>query len=226
MNSLDLDEAMFLHSHLTDIIGQEACPPCNQVPDSDISPKVMTLLKYLVQEYKEDMLGVVFVKERSTAAILALLISSHSLTQQHFRAEPFVGESNLARRQTVADLADTKAQRAALLDFRSGKINLLVCTSVLEEGVDVSSMNLVIRFDDPANFRAFIQSRGRARMFESKFVLMCVEDDPEAKYERWRGLEAEMKAKYMDDQRQIALQVENEDIDEEYDEFLSSDVTG
>lgn len=84
----------------------------------------------------------------------------------------------------------------------------------MEEGVDISSMNLVIRFDEPANFRAFIQSRGRARMVESKFVLMCRIDDPEAKYEKWRSLEVEMKAKYMDDRRRIAQQIEDEEIEE------------
>jgi endoribonuclease Dicer len=47
-----------------------------------------------------------------------------------------------------------------------------VATQVLEEGVDVPSCHLVIRFDLPATARGFIQSRGRARMPNSDYVLL------------------------------------------------------
>ena len=43
---------------------------------------------------------------------------------------------------------------------------------MLEEGLDVQSCNLVIRFDLSATICSFIQSRGRARMQNSDFVCM------------------------------------------------------
>ena len=53
---------------------------------------------------------------------------------------------------------NTKKQDEVLEKFRGGKLNLVVSTSVLEEGVDVPKCNLVIRFDFPQNFRSYIQS--------------------------------------------------------------------
>ena len=51
-------------------------------------------------------------------------------------------------------------------------MNIIVATSILEEGLDVQTCNLVIRFDPSATVCSFIQSRGRARMQNSDFLLM------------------------------------------------------
>ena len=37
--------------------------------------------------------------------------------------------------------------------FRSGQTNVVVATAVIEEGVDVRSCNLVVKFDFPQTFR-------------------------------------------------------------------------
>jgi ERCC4-related helicase len=224
--SLEVEEEVFLYQLLSRIMGEPITLPYPEVRDRSLSEKARTLMKYLNEEYEEELTGIIFVKERGTAAILAHLISNHPLTHTNYSAKPFVGTSNFARKKTLVDLGDIKTQNEALADFRSRKNNLLVCTSVMEEGVDVSTMNLVIRFDEPQNFRAFIQSRGRARMVESKFVLMCDENDPASTYQKWKRLEEEMKAKYMDDMRQIAQRVEEEDEEEAYEEVLREESTG
>lgn len=224
--SSEIEEEIFLYRLLLAVVGENITRPCSGVEDCEISPKAMLLLGYLQQEYTEHLTGIIFVKERSTATILSHLISNHPITHQRFAAQPIVGSSSFARKQTLVDLADLKAQNAALADFRSGKANILVCTSVMEEGMDISLTNLVLRFDEPSNFRSFIQSRGRARTVESKFVLMCGQDDPASKLPKWEELEAEMKSKYMDEMRQVAQRVEDEEEDEGYDEFLFSDATG
>jgi ERCC4-related helicase len=226
MASLQTEEQIFLFKLLSSAVDERSSVPCHELEESHLSPKATSLLRYLEAEYTENMLGIIFVKERSTAAILANLISCHPLTHR-YSAAPFVGSSNFAQRESLADLADIKAQDAALADFRAGKNNLLVCTSVMEEGVDVSSVSLVIRFDEPANFKAFIQSRGRARMVESRFVLMCGENDPAGKYQKWKELEAEMKARYMDEMRQVAERITDGNLHEETsDEYIAHGVTG
>lgn len=52
------------------------------------------------------------------------------------------------------------------------QVNIIVATSMLEEGLDVQSCNLVIRFDPSTTVCSFIQSRGRARMQDSVFLLL------------------------------------------------------
>ena len=47
----------------------------------------------------------------------------------------------------------------------------LVCTDVLEEGIDITQCNLVIRFDEIVVFRSWVQSKGRARFVTFYFTL-------------------------------------------------------
>ncbi|KAE8724485.1 Dicer-like protein 4 [Hibiscus syriacus] len=54
----------------------------------------------------------------------------------------------------------------------SGNLNLLVATKVGEEGLDIQTCCLVIRFDLPETVASFIQSRGRARMPVSEYAFL------------------------------------------------------
>ncbi|KAL9242481.1 hypothetical protein vseg_016474 [Gypsophila vaccaria] len=65
-----------------------------------------------------------------------------------------------------------KSMSHILEEFRSGKLNLLVATKVGEEGLDIQTCCLVIRFDLPETLASFIQSRGRARMPQSEYAFL------------------------------------------------------
>ena len=52
------------------------------------------------------------------------------------------------------------------------QLNLLVATKVGEEGLDIQTCCLVIRFDLPETVASFIQSRGRARMPLSEYAFL------------------------------------------------------
>lgn len=54
----------------------------------------------------------------------------------------------------------------------SSQVSIIVATSILEEGLDVKSCNLVVRFDPSVTVCSFIQSRGRARMQGSEYLLL------------------------------------------------------
>lgn len=53
--------------------------------------------------------------------------------------------------------------RETMEKFNEGALNVLIATSVVEEGLDVSTCNLVICLNELATVKAFIQMRGRAR---------------------------------------------------------------
>ncbi|XP_042491944.1 endoribonuclease Dicer homolog 4 [Macadamia integrifolia] len=65
-----------------------------------------------------------------------------------------------------------KIMNSIVEKFRSGELNLLVATKVGEEGLDIQTCCLVIRFDLPDTVASFIQSRGRARMPQSEYAFL------------------------------------------------------
>ncbi|KAK5719831.1 Dicer-like protein 2 [Elasticomyces elasticus] len=155
---------------------------------------------------------VIFAKERATVGGLCHILRLSRTLAPLYSVGSFVGTSTFDRRGTVADLADPRQQTQDLLDFRKGTKNLMVATSVLEEGIDVRECNLVINFDAPDTLIGFVQRRGRARMEQSKYYVLAAEDDTKIDPGKWQSQEDRMKREYMDALRQ---RVEAESLDEE-----------
>lgn len=147
------------------------------------------------------MLTFISVKERATAVLLAHILALHPEVSKKFRTGTMVGLSCVPGvKKQLLDLPETRGV-LSLEAFRSGKMNLLVATNVLEEGIDVPACNMVICVDKPSHLRSFIQRRGRARMRESRLYLFLDEQsDAPSNYE---DLEAEMKRHYDDDMREL-----------------------
>jgi ERCC4-related helicase len=61
--------------------------------------------------------------------------------------------------------------RGVLSDLRRGEINVLIATSVVEEGVDVQACSFVLVFDTLKNIKSYIQMKGRARQKDAKFFV-------------------------------------------------------
>ena len=201
--------------------------PGRPIVQNTVSSKVNALIEFLMDEHKSGFSGIIFVQRRCTAVVLATLLSTEPRIAGEYKVSPYLGQAAHTKGNNLSEIADSKLQREALSGFRGGTEDLLVATSVLEEGIDVSATNLVIRFDLPPNLRSYIQSRGRARSKESKFVMMLANAGPSAIINKWNDLEEEMKALYTQEMREIARRLEEEDaIEESSDRVLEVERTG
>ncbi|KAL3355451.1 hypothetical protein AABB24_019498 [Solanum stoloniferum] len=139
-----------------------------------LSSKVNCLLESLL-EYRDrkDLRCIIFVERIVTAIVLQSLLNELLPERSGWRTEYTAGHISVLQSQS------RKKQNKIVEEFRKGLVNIIVATSILEEGLDVQSCNLVIRFDPSATVCSFIQSRGRARMQNSDFLLMVRDgDDP------------------------------------------------
>jgi superfamily II DNA/RNA helicase len=59
-----------------------------------------------------------------------------------------------------------------LQNFRTGSINVLVATSVVEEGIDVPEANVILLYDSMKDSVELCQRYGRARAHESSIVIL------------------------------------------------------
>ncbi|KAL1827714.1 hypothetical protein ACET3Z_006126 [Daucus carota] len=142
------------------------------VLDGYLSTKVICLFESLLERRElEDLRCIVFVKRVITANVLCRLLNVLLPDLTGWKTEYMAGNN------TPLQLQSRKAQNKIVEEFRKGTVNIIVATSILEEGLDVQSCNLVVRFDLSATVCSFIQSRGRARMQNSEFLLLVKSGD-------------------------------------------------
>ena len=102
---------------------------------------------------KPDGKVLIFTEYRDSVARLVSLLNLHDGVE----ADAFIGQSSRGKQKGMTQ----KQQLAQLQRFRSGEINVLVATSVGEEGLDVPAADLVVLYEPvPSAVRA-IQRRGR-----------------------------------------------------------------
>ena len=142
---------------------------------------------------------------RSAVLALGHIIKSLPEMQERFSVGCLLGTSSSFKRHSFLDISrsllrDTATQ--TLKDFRTGDKNIVVSTSVAEEGIDIQACGTVIRFDPPPNMVSWKQSRGRARRRRSTFVVMLGNDPTSAeKLQLWAELEDDMVKLYTDPTR-------------------------
>lgn len=135
-----------------------------------LSDKVLRLLDVLCAAASAGAPGwraIVFCERRATAHALAHMMSCSP------GAPPALLRVGAQSGYACADPSAQREALATLAAFRSGLLNVLCATSVLEEGVDVPECALVVLFDLRKNVKSFIQARGRARAAASQLVVLA-----------------------------------------------------
>lgn len=130
------------------------------------SAKLLRLIGILTSfRLQQNMKCIIFVNRIVTARSLSFILQKLELLRQ-WKSGFLVGVHSGAK------IMSRKTMNAIVEKFRSGELNLLVATSVGEEGLDIQTCCLVIRFDLPETVASFIQSRGRARMPRSEYAFL------------------------------------------------------
>jgi Fanconi anemia group M protein len=140
--------------------------------------KVNALLTVLMAHFaeKKDDRVLVFANIRSTAEVLV-----ERLKERGYRAALFVGkaEGKGGPRMTQEE------QMRVLKAFREGAYNILVATSIGEEGLDIPECGLVVFYEPAVSGIRYIQRRGRTgRRLPGKVVILVAEGTMDEYYFR------------------------------------------
>ncbi|KAK1339508.1 hypothetical protein QTO34_020191 [Cnephaeus nilssonii] len=134
--------------------------------------------------------GIIFVERRYTAVVLNRLIKEAgkqdpelAYISSNFITGHGIGKNQPRNKQMEAEF---RKQEEVLRKFRAHETNLLIATSIVEEGVDIPKCNLVVRFDLPTEYRSYVQSKGRARAPISNYIMLADTD-------KIRGFEEDLK---------------------------------
>ena len=144
---------------------------------------------------------IVFTESRDTAEALTEFLGNH------FDTRRFVGQGD----KDGSDGMTQKEQRETLDGFRNGEFEVLVSTSVAEEGLDVPEVDLVLFFEPVPTAIRSVQRKGRTgRQTEGKVIVLMAEDTrDEAFFWISKRRESEMENE-LEDLKQVARELEDD----------------
>ena len=122
---------------------------------------------------------IAFVSRRATVSALCEQLTEAPETRELVRAVPFVGRGRRgdARGAGAAGM-DQVAQQRVLQDFKGGKVNVLVATSIAEEGLDIGEVDLIICFDPVQSPIRLVQRLGRTgRAADGEAILLLTQEE-------------------------------------------------
>ncbi len=117
-------------------------------------PKIKALVEFVINEIKQNkmMKMILFTQYRDTAVTLTEELNKN----EGCLSKVFVGQAK------KGDTGLSQKQQAEMLDlFRDGMFNILIATSVAEEGLDIPKVDLVVFYEPIPSAIRHIQRRGR-----------------------------------------------------------------
>ena len=146
--------------------------------EKDVEHPKIELLKRLVEEQfqeNEDSRIIVFVHFRNSAKKVTEELSNSSL----IRPIRFVGQATKKGDKGLKQ----KEQIEIIQNFKDGLYNVLIATSVAEEGLDISEVDLVIFYDTVPSSVRTIQRRGRTgRKKEGRVIILMAKGTKDEGY--------------------------------------------
>ncbi|XP_056144973.1 interferon-induced helicase C domain-containing protein 1 [Lampris incognitus] len=116
--------------------------------------------------------GIIFTKTRRIAIALSQwILENPKFEDVEVKAAYVIGAGD----QSVVKPMTSAEQKDVLNKFRNGQVNLLIATTVAEEGLDIPDCNFVIRYGLSTNEISMVQALGRGRAEDSSYTLVEVE---------------------------------------------------
>ncbi|XP_008942085.1 PREDICTED: interferon-induced helicase C domain-containing protein 1, partial [Merops nubicus] len=134
--------------------------------------KLKELRNTLMEEFTktEEPRGIIFTKTRLSAfALFQWIKDNPKFEEVGIKAHYLIGAGHNSETKPMTQ----NEQREVIDKFRSGNVNLLIATSVAEEGLDIKECNIIICYGLITNEIAMLQTRGRARADESTYALVA-----------------------------------------------------
>ncbi len=160
----------------------------HRIRDTDIEHPKLEMVRNIVLRQiagKQESRAIVFTNYRDTADMVTTSLE----TMEGIRPVRFVGQSSKYK-----DKGLTQKQQVQIIeDFKKGEYNVLVATSVAEEGLDIPSTDLVIFYEPiPSEIRS-IQRKGRtARKHVGRVVVLITKSTRDEGY-YWSSLSKERR---------------------------------
>ena len=115
----------------------------------------------------------VFAHFRDSAEQIARVLKKH---EPMIRPRVFVGQATAKNSEGM----NQKDQLGAIEEFKAGKFNTLIATSIGEEGLDIGEVDLIICYDSKASPIRMLQRMGRTgRKREGKIIMLQMQGKEE-----------------------------------------------
>lgn len=147
-------------------------------------PKLLELKSIIEEKAKNNpkLKAIIFTQFRSTASKISREMNSIS----GITAKIFVGQAKKMTgkgKDRIETGLSQKEQHAMIEEFAEGKINILVATSIGEEGLDIPEVSSVIFYEPIPSAIRRIQRAGRtARLQKGELIILLTRDTRDESY--------------------------------------------
>ncbi len=170
-------------------------------------PKLNAVIQILRDEFRvnPNTRIIVFTNYRDTAEMIISGLQDQNSEEEGIRAVKFIGQASKAEDKGLKQ----KEQVEIITKFKAGDYNVLVATSVAEEGLDIPATDLVLFYEPIPSAIRSIQRKGRtARKKVGKVIVLIAKGtNDEAYYWLSRSKEREMQ-KRISEMRMIEIATE------------------
>jgi len=153
-------------------------------------PKLVKLKELIQEDIKENpkMKAIIFAQFRDTVTKICKTLNEI----QGINARVFVGQAKKGEGKNETGL-NQKEQQEIIHQFSLGEINLLIATSIGEEGLDIPEVNAVFFYEPIPSAIRKIQRAGRTARLQKGKLIMLVTTNTRDEAHYWSAFHKEKK---------------------------------